>query len=205
MIEEAVAVVGFCGPTAFGEPEVAAHDELHSVGIAGDGGLAGDDHLEFGVVLVIDVVVEEGLFAAAEDGENDNGVGVYGLVVLGIEDAGRSVDGGFDFAQGVGVENIVGVEVDDVIALGLANAEVADGVSPVFVILVHAGDGDGEADGGVQEWAVVVEEDFEVFEGLCLQGLVAAAENSAWVVEPWKWGTMMEKRGMGNSCESRDQ
>ena len=168
LVEDSVAFKGFVGPAAFGNPKLALHDELHGINVTAKGRLAGEDNAEFGMVFKADIVIHVGEEAAHVDGEDDDVIGVDGAVVL-VENPWRSFDGEMDIFEGGGVEDVVGVEVNEVFALSLENAAVADGVSPVFVIFVHTDNGNGETDGGVQEWAVVVEEDFEILEGLGLE------------------------------------
>ena len=58
--------------------------------------------------------------------------------------------------------------MDEVVALGVPDTAVALGVAPVIREFVHADKRDGHGEGGVEERAVVIGEEFVIFVGLGL-------------------------------------
>lgn len=145
LVEAAVGEFGFVGPAAFGEPEGTFHDELHGVDILEGGGDAGEDDVEVLVGFGLEGEVAELEEAVHQDGEDDDVVGVEGLACVGEEARGAGDFVG-DGLEGVGIEEVVGVEVEDVVAGGFTDAAVAEGVSEVVVAGGGGGDGDGEVE-----------------------------------------------------------
>jgi hypothetical protein len=168
-VHDAIAGVALVKPTAFGEPEGAFHDELHGVDESVARGIAAEEDGQLGIFGRANGTVAEAHHAAGDNGEDNDVVGIQGLACFGVKKVRLAVDGLGDFLEGIGVKDVVGVEVNDVVAGGFADAPVTEGMAPVGVVAIHTAEVDGHRQGGVEEGSVMIGEEFKILVGLVVE------------------------------------